>query len=209
MSIVLKNEKGEDIEAMTPEEAEAETQKKIIEERAKWDATNPDKAEVIKLQDELASEKAERAKLENKDTNFSNLRKSKEESDTKIASLEKSISDMKANSEQTIVNDAISLFVGNDEEMKKKVQFHFDRIVDKPTDKSGLQKKVKDAWNLAVGENRPSPLDSLSSSGGPLPMTAFPSERVKLSESAKSVATKFGITDEDIKKADEYLNKNG
>jgi len=197
----LKDSEGNEVEALTPEEAEAETQKRIEEEKAKWESANPDKAEIVKLQEELAKAKEDNKKLASKDLNFGNLRHAKEESDKKVSELTKKLDDYILSQTQNVYDDTLGALAGEDQELKEKIEFHFKRFGDIPTDKLEIQKRLRDAFTLAQNVSLPTPLDGISSSGAPIKNL---NKSEVLSSHLMPLAQKMGITNDDIKNVEEY-----
>lgn len=125
---------------------------------------------------ELSATRAKLAGLENKDFNFKRLREMKEEDKAKL-----SVQEIELRQRQEVIeeetkklregqesftkrtieeyrDDAISIAIGEDEEVKKKVLFHYDRIRDEATTKEQIRKKVRDAVKLAQDETADNPL---------------------------------------------------
>lgn len=125
---------------------------------------------------ELAATRAKLAGLENKDFNFKKLREMKQEEMAKLSTQEIELRQrQEAVEEETkklregqetftkrtieeYRDDAIGIAIGDDEEVKKKVLFHYDRIKDEATTKEQIRKKVRDAVKLAQDENAGNPL---------------------------------------------------
>ena len=121
------------------------------------------------FQEELSKTKEQLAKFENKDFNFKKLRDmSKEERETlnakemELLKRQEAIEEQQANFTKqqketrekelgSYKEEYLEKFAGNDEEMKKKVLFHFNRLADEAITKSDIEKKMGDAWVLATG----------------------------------------------------------
>jgi uncharacterized protein YdaT len=121
------------------------------------------------FQEELSKTKEQLAKFENKDFNFKKLRDmSKEEREALNAKEMELLKRQEAIEEQQVnftkqqketrekelssyKEEYLEKFAGNDEEMKKKVLFHFNRLADEAITRSDIEKKMGDAWVLATG----------------------------------------------------------
>lgn len=162
-----------------------------------------DKEESLKLMEE------ELGKEKEKDKNFSNLRKSREEKETEannlkdeIKGVKEEINSLKKGTENDNINNVINELTGEDGELKKKVKHYYDNFITPEDDNLEKRKeRVMNAYTLASGSRPANPLSggAISSSGG-----TFPDEVIgggeKLSGSARSVATKLGISDNDLKR---------
>ena len=125
---------------------------------------------------EMVDIKGKLSKLENKDFNFKHLREMNEEERAKLSAQEIELRQRQEkveNETKSIVekqeaflkgtveeyrDDAIAVLVGDDEEAKKKVLFHYDRIKDEATTKAQIKQKVRDAVKLAQDDSTGSPL---------------------------------------------------
>lgn len=139
------------------------------------------KEEAEKVRAELEDAKKRLAGLEDKDRNFKNLRTKKlselaDEEREKLSVKEVELFQrQEAVEEQTrkvseeqekftkrmqeeYRDDAIAALVGEDEETRKKVLFHYDRLRDEAETKEDIRKKVRDAVRLTRDEGESSPL---------------------------------------------------
>lgn len=135
------------------------------------------------LTDKLAEKNAELAEshkklagLENKDFNFKHLRDMNAEEKAKLTAqelelrqrqekVEEETKKLRENQEQFTKStveeyrdDAITMAVGEDEEVKKKVLYHYDRIKDEARTKTEIRKKVQDAVKLARDDSAGNPM---------------------------------------------------
>jgi len=191
MSKIIQDTLGEDIEYFTDEDMQNELKIK--------------NNEIEKLNEELE-------KIKDKDLNFSNLRKQKETAELKIEEIQKQIDDkiniakqevlsgvMKEHYEETLNN-----LVGNDDELKKKIEFNYNRIQDVPKTKSEILNKLKDAWIMTEGGKENDAANALIFSSGEIKKintninSDFSNEE---KEFAKKLASSGGILlkDEDFK----------
>ncbi len=121
------------------------------------------------FQEELSKTKEQLSKLENKDFNFKKLRDmTKEEreginaKEMELLKRQEAIEEQQANFTKqqketrekelgSYKEEYLDKFAGGDEEMKKKVLFHFNRLADEAITRSDIEKKMGDAWVLATG----------------------------------------------------------
>jgi hypothetical protein len=204
MSEIIQKD-GVDIEVFTAEEIEAQKQEAI--EQYKLD--NPDKTdELTQLQEELRIKEEELSKAKDKDANFANLRKQKEAAEKKItditAEIDSKIQSVKKEVMEGVMkdhyNDTLKAFAGEDEEIKKKIEFHFKRLGDVASTKEEISNKMRDAYLLAT---KPEGYDALNSSvisTGGVGRLNIKSQGQKLSADEKVMASKFGLSDADLKK---------
>ena len=187
---------GNEIEnVLSVEDAEAQKAEALEE----YKTENPDKSEEIEtLKKSLEEKEAELEKAGDKDQNFKKLRDQKGDLEEK---LEKATGEMSEKLDAAITNlagdkkaDIISSLVGDDEELKKKVNFHYDRIKDEPKTKEEIKAKIDDAYFLATRQEAPT--------GGYISSAGAGNVKVKEQVSAeeKEIGNALGITDEDRKK---------
>ena len=163
--------------------------------------------EVTTLKTELDTAKKELVGLSDKDLNFKNLREKVAGLETKLTDSQKAIDD--ANKKalegmQAPLNEAkdvtMAKLSGGDEELKKKIQFHFDRINDQTLTVEQMNKKVRDAYLLATERGMDLSGQVISSAGAGMHIPLTPKK--EMSAEVKGLASKLGLTDEDIKKYD-------
>jgi Mg2+ and Co2+ transporter CorA len=163
--------------------------------------------DVTTLKTELDTAKKELLGLNNKDINFTNLREKVTGLETKLTDSQKAIED--ANKKaiegmQAPLNEAkdttIAKLSGGDEELKKKIQFHFDRINDQTLTVEQMNKKVRDAYLLATEKAMDLSGQIISSAGAGMHIPLTPKK--EMSAELKGFGSKLGLTDEDIKKYD-------
>ena len=207
MPKTIKNEEtGEDEELYTPEEVDAEKEKVRTEAIDNYKKENPDKTEeletTVKERDEI---KVELEKLKGKDMNFGNVRKIIDDLTKRLDEKDKFIEgQIKSGLQTAAVDTAIDEMAAGDEEMKKKIKFHFDTTLAavKITTAEELKNKLNQSYQLAGGV----PANAMPGGGAMGSGGAYPGKRKvsgsPLSPATKEVAKKVGITDEDIKKYD-------
>jgi hypothetical protein len=196
-------ETGEEIEVYTSTELE-ERQNAAKEEAIEaYKQEHPDNAEEIeRLQKELEENKLALDKEKSKDKNFSELRKTKDELEKKlseaIGGVKKEVNDEK-------ITEAIGKLANGDEELAKKIKFHFDNTLAavNPKNIEERNKKVQDAYLLARGADGAGAAgqgNPFSSAGAGMPKPKVNTQ--PLPAHLSTVAEKMGITAEDVKKHD-------
>ena len=195
------NKDGVDVEVFTPEEVEAQKEEARLEAIEAYKAENPDKSgELEKLNKELEGFKS-------KDLNFGNLRKQKEDAEKKVADIlagvDEKINSVKKDVLEGVMKDhreeTLNSLTGGDEELKKKVEYHYNRLGDVASTKSEINKKLNDAYLLATGGTSEDISTNVFSSGGVGKLKTKVSE-TKLTPEEKAIGAKFGLKDEDFKR---------
>lgn len=204
MPIKAMNEEGEEIEAFTADELEAQKQAAIDE----FKASNPDKSA------ELASAQEELEKLKGKDMNFSNLRAQKEAAEKKVADILAGVDEKIGAAKNEILEgvtkehylDTIKKLAGDDKELLDKIEFHYKRLTDPAGSKEAITKKITDAYLLATGTG-PKDISSSAFGSGGVNRPNFPTAGgSQLSADEKKMAQELAarggmtITEEDLKK---------
>lgn len=196
--MALYDEAGTVIEgALTPSEAKA------LEEQKSQ--------ELIKAREELKAREEELTKLREKDLNFSHLRSQKEEAEKKAETLKSEIEVKIEQVKKEVVDgvlkehygDALSNLASGDEELKKKIEFHYNRLNDPTSSKTEIDKKLRDAWSMA--QERPSTFTNAFASSGSVSMMKPSSSGSKFTDEEKKFAQRFAsagglvLKDEDFK----------
>jgi len=201
----VKNDAGEEIEVMTIEESQAkvDAEKQVWEEKSVADKTALDEAIASKerLETDLATARAGGSDS----SNFAALKSKLDQKDSDIKALQESD---KRNSEvrrKDIETDIFAERVKNPETLKK-VQFHYDKTLAavKAESRSEIAAKIDSAIKLASDVVKV--VDSaaeanfggggMGDGGGQGTATGG----LELTAGQKSLATKLGITDADLKK---------
>lgn len=198
MPQTIQNDAGEDVEVFTAEELEAQKTAALEE----YKTANPDKAEeMAKLQEELAKFKA-------KDLNFGNLRDQKEGVEKKLADLLAGVDEKIVTAKKEILegvlkdhfNETLKSLAGEDAELQKKIELHYNRLTDSAVTKQEVASKLRDAWVLATKQDDPGALSTAVISSGDVSKLPYKSGDKKLSPEEKELGAKFGITAEDLNK---------
>ena len=187
MPLSVTQEDGTVIEVPTPEEAKA-------------------------LQDQLAESQARITKLENKDYNFRRLEEMTEAEKEKLTTqeiiLQKKAEELDATQKNftqqmrtDLKNDAFDKYVGDDEDLKKKVEFNLSRFKDfeEAKTRDQIETLVKESVLLSTGGRRTNPLSAAMSTSGSVPFTPSTSSS-KVSDDVLEVARMMGISADDFKK---------
>lgn len=183
MPKTIKQEDGTEVQVPTDEE--------IANEKAAAVA-----AKENELNSEIETLKTDLDKLKGKDFDFTALRKNLEHKEKELDELkttqEKEAQERKEKEEKDKDTALISTLAGNDEELKKKIEFHAARINEPDRDK-----RYSDALKLAMGESG-SVLNQgqvISSGGGGAPKTGeIPSHLIPHAEAMGMTASEFTET---------------
>lgn len=207
--MIIKQDDGTEVEVFTAEELEV--QKEAAKQQAIDDfrAENPDKSEELtELQQQLEEKTAELEKFKTKDLNFGNLRKQKEDVEKKIGEIEKQV-DEKINIVKKEVlegvmrehyNDTLKALAGDDDEVRKKIEFHYKRLGDAAGTKLEVANKLRDAYILATRVEEVDALTTSVISSGGVGRINPGTKQQSFSPDEKDLAKKFGLNEEDIKK---------
>lgn len=195
-------------ETLTPDEVET----KITE--AKEEAQGTFDTETQKLQEQIdeketslkvAEEELEKEKEKGK--NFGKLRQSTDEKEQEIKErkeeikkLQERVEGVETATKEQPVTVMIKKLAGEDEELEKKIKFHYDSFaVPEEDDEEKQKERVTNAYTLATGGKPVNPLtgEAISSSGGTVPGAPV-GEQGKLSDpGASNVGEKLGLTKEE------------
>lgn len=205
MPIITKDADGNEIEAFTQEELEAQKAAALEE----FKAQNPDRSEELaELQAKLAEASEKLAKADDKDKNFAALRKAKEEADGKLNEVLKG-QDEKLNKFKNEImesvlkdhyEDTIKSLVGDDAELRKVVELNYKRLADPTASKADISKKLQDAFVLANKREESGALNSSVLSSGNAGRLNIKSNNKGFSAEEEAIAKNFGLSDADLKK---------
>lgn len=191
---IVDNE-GNESEVYTAEELE-EQRNEAVET---YKAENPDKTEELDaLQADLTTAKEELEKAGKKDLNFAELRKQKEAAEKKVDDITAQIDEKVGQAKKEVLesvmkdhyNETLLGLAGDDEELKKKVEFQFNRLTDIASTKEEITKKLTDAWVLATKPEDNVLNTSVISSGGVSRMNIRSTEP-KFSPEEKAIGRKL------------------
>jgi alanyl-tRNA synthetase len=209
----LYNDKGEAVDALTPEEAEQKADEMKKEALAEAEVRRQEEVDIfLKEKEQLEQEKKDLedqlAKAGNKEINFGNLRKSAEAKDKQIDELTKKIEGLEGTFNKKIeefsskqLNDLKEEMMGGfDKDTKEKIEFYYKSFSGNPQNKEELRQRVENAKILAQGGIK-KPLFSgsaMSSAGGIGNIfEEKPKGKFDNPESA-DVAKKMGLSDKEI-----------
>lgn len=212
MPFKYKNDKGEEIEGYTKEELEAaqgsakEGAVKELEEKHKKELEAKDK-DLKQLNSDLkvAQESLEKAGQGTKDWNearktikdlenkIEDLSKGREEDTKKFA---EDIRNVRTSTFKSTVDGWMDSLSGGDVEVKKKLEFHYNRLGKDVTDEKQALEVMKDAHLLATGKQAPNMFNVARGFGGGEP----PKPKEQASAEVAELGKKFGISDADITK---------
>lgn len=174
------------------------------------------------LQAQIATKDAELAAAQekikgyaDKDFNFKRLREMTEQEKSALSAREMEIvtrqekledeqKSWREAQELAHKNDAMSLLAGGDEELRRKLEFHYNRIADPATTRDQIFSKMSEAAKLAGQNVQSDPFSRAASfSGGMQP----PNQTKGLSAEQSDLAARLGISAKDVERAEE-VKKN-
>jgi len=190
-------------------EREVPTAEEMADFQAK--AQKAQKAE--EFERKLAENATELEKLRNKDFNFKRLRDMSEAEKAKLSAtemelkrkaeeLEESQKAFQGSIIEANKNEALAVLAGNDEEMKKKIIYNYNRITGEELTKAQINEKMRLAYNMLGQSSTSNPLSNMNLNGAP-----GYTPTVKQTPIDNELAGKLGITKEDMEKYDKAPNK--
>lgn len=161
------------------------------------------------LQETLEETKAKLEKLENKDFNFRKLEQMTAEERSKLTATELALKQQQEKLEADqrnffetsiaeVKNDVLDGLVGDDVELRKKVELNYARLKDSESAKSRseIKKLMEEAYTLSVGTRGANPINAAFNRSGASPVAK--SSDGKLSADAIEVGRKMGLSDADL-----------
>lgn len=146
-------------------------------------------------------------KLESKDFNFRKLESMTEEEKAKLSAVELSLKQQQEQLEEKqkqfesgfvsdVKKDLFDAMIGDDEDLRKKVEVNYARIKDSDTAKSRDEIKsiIADALAMSVGVKGSNPLNTAINSSG-----SAPASQPKSGGNIASLGKMLGLTEEDLK----------
>ena len=208
---------GNEQEVFTADELAEQKEEAKTEAVEQFKTDNPDKsAEIEELQGKLDKATEDLAKAGEKDTNFANLRKQKDDAEKELQETLTGIDEKIGTASDKVkkevlegvmsdhYNDILNSLSGGDEDLKKKIEFNYNRLQDPGATKPEVTKKLTDAYHLStITETEDALNTSVISSGGVSKVKTTPDDK-SFSAEEKEIGQKFGLSDEDMKK---YGNK--
>ena len=189
-------------EVLTPDEID----KKIDE--AKQEAQSKFETEIKTLNESIAKKEEEikraiesAGKNGEKDKNWGEARTVIEGLKTEIGTLKGTIDNLSKQTAEKGVVDTINRMAGGDKETVEKVKHFYEqfKVPENDNDENKLE-RVKRAFQLATGHQPGSDIvDRAFGTGGGFNPPAFAGGEGKLSQEAKGVAAKLGISDKELK----------
>lgn len=205
MPIKVKNEKGEEIEVMTPEEVEVKL--------AEGKSTVTKEFETKMAEQKIALDKALAEKLEieakiaaggNQTENFKILKEALDKKDNDIKELSGKVQALSESGINITRDGVVAKYSKGDKELEKKILHHFNETLKgvKAESAEEIAKKVESAAKLSIDAQTPGLLDMVIPGAGGRG-TVIPGSSptgVEFAPAEKSLGNKMGISEEDYKK---------
>lgn len=196
-------EDGTETDAFTAEELAAQNTAAV----EAFKSANPDKA------NELKEALEELSKFKDKDLNFGELRKQKDAAEKKVEDIQKEFETKLDTTKREILegvqkdhyNETLKTLVNGDEELKKKIEYQYKRLVDTAATKEDITKKLTDAWVLATKPEDKGALNSQVISSGNVQRInvrsnqPFSAEEKALAQKLANAGNLGPLKDEDFK----------
>lgn len=186
---------GNEHEVLTQEEIDAKVQEAVA---AKETEIGNLKTELETAKEALngASEgtkdwAAARGQIKSLESKIAELNTAKERDKEEFS---KEIRNVRTSVFKSQIDSMLDNLSGGDEELKKKIEFRYTQLGVADNEKDA-QEKMKDAFLLATGKHAPNMFNVARGVGGDAPTVSQPT-----SKEVAELGSKFGVTDEDIKK---------
>lgn len=224
--MIIKNEKGEDIEVFTEAEVKVKAEEAAKEASAKaiedYKAANPDKtAEIEALKGDLAKKESDLAAAiaaGDKSGQVERLRKerddalkAKEDAEKKATDAALDVTKKLDEFRKEIIGDpkadGLARLAGGDEELRKKLELEFDRYRPDENSKKAVEERLAMAYTIVTGSKpKPGLLDNGVSSGGDRGEGGGyrPPETKELTENAKKIGVVLGVNDKDREEVEKF-----
>lgn len=205
MPIEYLDEDGNKLEGFTQEELDEAREEAKEEITTEHEESKQELESQIEEQKKLVEEKEEElSKAANKDTNFKKLRDSKNEAEKKLTDLESKI-DEKLQGIESKINDSgmermFNEAAKGDKDLAEKVKVAYNSFKGEPKDAKEVEERLSNAVTLAGGNTAVNPLNAPGvGAGAGSPPGGQLISKGKISESAKDILPKLGITEEEAK----------
>lgn len=165
--------------------------------------------EIKTLQEQLEETNQKLSKLEKKDFDYKRLENLTEAEKEKLSAVElelkkkaEELEDKQKQFSNTFIsevkNDLLESLVGDDEELRKKVAFNFERIKDseKAQSREEIKSLLRDAYAMSVGSNVRNPLNIANNKVG----SGDSFVNKKIDGDLAELSKKMGISQEDLEK---------
>lgn len=171
---------------------------KLAKEQIEADKAKAVEEATAETKKKLEEAEAELAKLKDKDFNFSKVRKGEEEKGKEVEELKKQIGDLNSRITGEHKTDLLKVLAGDDEDLKKSIEHHYDRIKDDAQTKEQIEAKMREAYHLATrGSSSPDPLKATQSAASGIVHKANAGE---VDPEVAKWGKAFGLSEDDIKK---------
>ena len=199
MSKTIKGDNGEEIEVFSQDEMDTQSSEAV----EKYQEENPNDETLktsLEEKETLLKEKEEELEKEKgKEKNFAELRKKAQEKGIELDEKDEEFEKLRQETKGEIDTLRNELTFGkraeainkltDDEEEKKKIKFHLDRLSKSDDDQETFKSNLQDAYFLATKQETPTG-DFISSAGAGNVKT----KKEGLSENAEALAKRFNMS---------------
>ena len=232
--MIIKDATGKEVEVFTQQEVDEKTKavgeesKKTTEEAVKkasdeaietYKKDHPDqtkdfedlKTKLTEAEDKL--KEVDSGGDDDDDGQKKRLREQRDKAMTKLGdAMEKmgsEITELKTSIVGDTKGELLSALAGDDDELKKKIEFEFDHYRVEDTSKLAIKERLEKAFQLATGDApKPGIFDGAVTGSGSQKGDGNEDETEGvMTENAKAIGKKLGITDEQVKAYEERKAK--
>ncbi len=223
--MIIKNDKGEDVEVFTADEVSAKT--KEIEDKKNEEINGVTKkiteeyeSKMNPLNDALKKMQDEKTELENKINkggqgggqvdNFKVLKDALDKKTEEINSMKGTMDEIKNGQANDKKNAIIDKFAKNDTEMKKKINLFLEKELKSMPESTDEERilKVQTALKLASDNRSPDIINAaIGGAGGPGIDNGGGNNTPEFTAAEKNLGSKMGISEEDYKKYGSKISK--
>jgi hypothetical protein len=213
----IKNEEGEEIEVLTPEEVQAklDAEKAALEEQHQTILSEKEK-EVEKVAEEKKILEEKIAKLEEQGIkpdhpNFAALKSALDKKDEDIKAIKTELDADKKQRVQEELDTKIKLVAKGNEDIEKKIKHHLEKTLAALPENTAEERKIKleAAFKLSSDSSSEGPgvFDMGTGGGGYSGGGGDNPDTVEFTAKEKALGAKLGITSEDYKKYSSRVSK--
>jgi len=205
-----KNENGDEVEALSPEEVEA----KLAEKKAEYETKMAQKdSEVAAINAAKVELEEKLSKADPQSANFKALKAALDAKDAKINELSESVKKDKEERVGNFTSNLIKSLAKGNEDLEKKIKLNYETTLAgvKGESEEDIKKKVESAVKLSIDITTPNPMDIAMQGAGGRGMRqaggGVATGGVEFTAREIALGTKLGISEEDYKKYSTRVSK--
>lgn len=200
MPIKVQDDQGNEVEALTQEEAEAKAKEAADAARKEAETSFTEKSQANQAElERLQAEEKNWKELRDKAAAGSEAEKQAKEALEEAKKAREMAEGVTTTRIEETKTDAIAKLAGSDKDLREKIAHHFQHSTTGPTaTKEEIEARVRNAYLIATGGQAPGALQgaAVSSAGaGTTPSGAG----ITLTPEEKDLSNKLGLSDKDLK----------